>query len=182
MENFVLPLEEGFIDYDRIINEMPKNLTKIEMARYIYIQLGRYFSYDEKYFTSKTDEEKLEIFNRTEDDIVNYKAICSSLSKIYVKLLEGVGIEARTVIIPGGEFGHGFTEMVIDDKTYCAHLAWDLMNIKKGFKTTGFMIDYSSRFVNQKYQELQEEELKRIDDKIEYTYKRFLYGRNFEND
>ena len=48
----------NFIDYDKIIEDMPKNLTQIEKARYIYIQLGKYFSYDEKYITSESDEEK----------------------------------------------------------------------------------------------------------------------------
>ena len=42
----------NFIDYDKIIEDMPKELNQIEMARYIYIQLGKYFSYDERYITS----------------------------------------------------------------------------------------------------------------------------------
>ena len=54
----------NFIDYDKIIEDMPKNLTQIEKARYIYIQLGKYFSYDERYITSESDNEKREIFDR----------------------------------------------------------------------------------------------------------------------
>ena len=30
---------------NKILSEMPKNLTPIEKARYIYIQLGKYFSF-----------------------------------------------------------------------------------------------------------------------------------------
>ena len=31
---------------NKILSEIPKNLTPIEKARYIYIQLGKFFSYD----------------------------------------------------------------------------------------------------------------------------------------
>lgn len=43
---------------NKILSEIPKNLTPIEKARYIYIQLGKYFSYDEKYITTESEEEK----------------------------------------------------------------------------------------------------------------------------
>lgn len=59
----------NFIDYDKIIEDMPKELNQIEMVRYIYIQLGKYFSYDEKYITSESDEKKGEIFDRDIEDI-----------------------------------------------------------------------------------------------------------------
>lgn len=76
----------NFIDYDKIIEDMPKELNQIEMARYIYIQLGKYFSYDEKYITSESDEEKREIFDRDIEDIENDKVVCTSLSRIYERL------------------------------------------------------------------------------------------------
>ena len=59
----------NFIDYDKIIEDMPKELNQIEMVRYIYIQLGKYFSYDEKYITSESDEKKGEIFDIDIEDI-----------------------------------------------------------------------------------------------------------------
>lgn len=59
----------NFIDYDKIIEDMPKELNQIEMVRYIYIQLGKYFPYDEKYITSESDEKKGEIFDRDIEDI-----------------------------------------------------------------------------------------------------------------
>ena len=65
----------NFIDYDKIIEDMPKELNQIEMARYIYIQLGKYFSYDEKYITSESDEKKREIFDRDIEDIENDKVV-----------------------------------------------------------------------------------------------------------
>lgn len=168
----------NFIDYDKIIEDIPKELNQIEMARYIYIQLGKYFSYDEKYITSENDEEKREIFDRDIEDIKNDKVVCTSLSRIYERLLKRVGINAKTVLIPGERLGHAFTEIEIDGKKYFTGLVRDLMRIKTGFKTNEFMIDNPDRFgEDSEFTALSDEELKKIDDKIGYTYNRYVYGR-----
>lgn len=174
--------QKEFIDYDRIIEDMPKNLTQIEKARYIYIQLGKYFSYDERYITSESDNEKREIFDRDIEDIENDKVVCTSLSRIYENLLNRAGITSKTVLIPGERLGHAFTELEIDGKKYFTGLIRDLMNIKTGFKTNEFMIDNPDRFGDDsEYVVLSEEELKSIDDKIGYTYNRYVYGRLYKN-
>lgn len=73
----------NFIDYDKIIEDMSKELNQIEMVRYIYIQLGKYFSYDEKYITSESDEKKGEIFDRDiEYDKERFKKFILSKSNI----------------------------------------------------------------------------------------------------
>ena len=168
----------NFIDYDKIIEDIQKELNQIEMARYIYIQLGKYFSYDEKYITSESDEKKREIFDRDIEDIENDKVVCTSLSRIYERLLKRVGINAKTVLIPGERLGHAFTEIEIDGKKYFTGLIRDLMNIKTGFKTNEFMIDNPYRFGEaSEFTALSDEELKKIDDKIGYTYNRYVYGR-----
>ena len=174
--------QEGFIDYDRIIDEMPEGLTQIEKARYIYVQLGKYFSYDERYITSQSDEEKREIFDRDIEDIVDDKVVCTSLSRIYENLLNRVGIKAKTVLIPGERLGHAFTELEIDGNKYFTGLIRDLMRIKTGFKTKEFMIDNPDRFgEDSEYTVLSDEDLKRIDDKVGYTYNRYVYGRLYKN-
>lgn len=172
-----------FIDYDKIIEKMPDGLTQIEKARYIYIQLGKYFSYDERYITSESDDERKEIFDKNIGDIENDKVVCTSLSRIYENLLKRVGIKAKTVLIPGEKLGHAFTEIEIDGKKYFTGLIRDLMNIKTGLKTKEFMIDNPDRFgEDSEFTALSEDELKRIDDKIEYTYNRNVYGRLYKND
>lgn len=174
--------QEKFIDYDKILSDMPNDLTQIEMARYIYIQLGKYFSYDERYITSESDNEKREIFDRDIEDIENDKVVCTSLSRIYENLLNRAGITAKTVLIPGERLGHAFTELEIDGKKYFTGLIRDLMNIKTGFKTNEFMIDNPDRFGDDsEYVVLSEEKLKSIDDKIGYTYNRYVYGRLYKN-
>ena len=168
--------QENFVE--RILKDIPKDLTQVEKARFIYIQLGKYFSYDERYIISDSDEEKREIFDRDIDDIVNDKAVCTSLSRIYEYLLNRVGIEAKTRLVKGERLGHGYTEIEIDGEKYRADLIHDLMYIKTGFKTRHFMpIDKK----NPDYSYLPEENLKEIDNKIGYTYKRNVYGRIYGN-
>ena len=100
-----------------------------------------------------------------------------SLSRIYERLLKRVGINAKTVLIPGERLGHAFTEIEIDGKKYFTGLIRDLMNIKTGFKTNEFMIDNPDRFGEaSEFTALSDEELKKIDDKIGYTYNRYVYG------
>ena len=136
------------MDYNKFLENIPQNLTQIEMARYIYIELGRYFFYDERYIISDSDEEKRKIFDRDIDDIVNNKAVCTSLSRIYENLLDRVGIKSKTRLVKGERLGHGYTEIEIDGKKYRTDLIHDLMYIKTGFKTRHFMpIDKSRLFL-----------------------------------
>lgn len=173
---FEAPIEvneqETFVD--KIFKDMPPNLTQVEKARYIYIQLGKYFSYDEQYIISNSEKEKREIFDRDIEDIVNDKVVCTSLSRIYENLLNSIGINAKTRLVKGERLGHAYTEIELDGEKYKADLIHDLMHIKTGFKTKHFMpIDEK----NLSYSHIQEETLKEIDDKIGYTYMRYVYGR-----
>ena len=66
----------------------------------------------------------------------------------------------------------------IDGKKYFTGLVRDLMRIKTGFKTNEFMIDNPDRFgEDSEFSTLSDEGLKKIDDKIGYTYNRHVYGR-----
>ena len=159
---------------NKILSEIPKNLTPIEKARYIYIQLGKYFSYDEKYITTESEEEKKQIFNRDIKDVKDNKVVRTSLSKIYENMLNRVGLNAKTVLIPGKRLGHAITELEIDGKKYFTDLTHDLMNIKTGLKTNEFMTGNMKD--NHEYTILLENELQKIDNKIGYTYKRNVYG------
>lgn len=151
-----------------ILESLPKDLNDIEKARYIYIGLGKYFSYDEKYLIADSMEQKKIIFNKDINDINDNKAICSSISKIYVKLLNEVGIRAETVYKEGKFCGHMFTKISIGDKEYRADLIHDLLEIKKGFRTKNFMKNRGDKKDNLDFSEIEDEELFEIDKKIGY--------------
>ncbi len=168
--------QKSFVE--KILKDMPEDLTQFEKARYIYIQLGKHFSYDEQYIISNSEKEKREIFDRDIEDILNDKVVCTSLSRIYENLLNRVGINAKTRLVKGERLGHAYTEIELDGVKYRADLIHDLTYIKTGFKTKHFMqIDEK----NPSYSHIQEEKLKGIDDKIGYTYRRNVYGRIYRN-
>lgn len=167
-------LNKAIDEENKILIDMPNGLTQIEKARYIYIHLGKYFSYDEKYITTESEEEKKQIFDRNIEDIKDDKVVCTSLSRIYEDMLNRVGIKSKTVLIPGERLGHAITELEIDEKKYFTDLTHDLMNIKTGLKTKEFMAGKMED--NHEYTTLSESELQSIDNKIGYTYKRNVYG------
>ena len=86
---------------------------------HFYIQLGKYFSYDEDYVTAETIETRKEIFDKDINEIENDKVVCSSISKIYIKLLNCVGINAEEIYKEGKFLGHMFVKVKIDNKFYC---------------------------------------------------------------
>lgn len=165
------------MNYDELIKNMPQNLNKIEQARFLYIQLGKYFSYDEKFITSDDTGEKQNIANRNIEDIQDNNVVCTSMARIYTTLLNRIGINAKIVFIPTERFGHSYTKIKIDGQIYSTDLIHDLMNIKVGNKTKEFM-SKDTKGENTKYSILSEDELKCIDDKLGYTYKG-LYMEDF---
>ena len=107
-------------DLKGIIRKMPADLTKLEQARYIYLELGKMISYDAQYLIAKTLEEKQSLFDEEVDlDSWNKNTgICSTISKIYAQLLKEVGIEAEVVHQRTGEYlGHVFNIFTIVHKT-----------------------------------------------------------------
>ena len=157
---------------NKILIEIPENYTDIEKARYVYIQLGKYFSYDDQFLTSNNEKEKEFIFNKSIDDIVSDRVVCTLISKIYEYILNKININARTIFLKGKRMGHAYTEVIINEAKYKTDLIYDLTNIKTGFKTKKFMAQDNNNLF---YSYLDEEKLKEIDDKIGYTYKRNVY-------
>ena len=85
------------MEFDKFIKDMPNDLNYIEKARYIYLQLGKYFSYDEQYLTSGTQEKRDELFYKNFKTIKDDKIVCATISDIYTYLLNKCGIEAKTI-------------------------------------------------------------------------------------
>ena len=176
------------IDYDKLLNSIPKGLNQIETARFLYIELGRYFIYDPEVIQTQDMEKRKEIAFRGIDDIKDNKVVCISLSKIYTELLNRCGINAETVLTPPSDpnnpkdIGHAYTRINIDGKKGSLSLVNDLTNIKVGLKTNHFLITrVTEEMKNEAEQKgltdvlknvltIDEDELRRIDDKIGYTY------------
>lgn len=151
-----------------ILTRMPANLTKIEQARYTYLQLGRLVTFDEKYWlgNSKTRRQIYKSARRVRDfkDMKNNKVICVSISNLYNSLLSKLGIEAEAV--RAEDEIHVYTIFKIDGVEYEADLQRDLQFIQTHRKTRMFGRDpeFSTK------RQIPDDKMKEMDEKFGYTY------------
>lgn len=151
-----------------ILRRMPADLTQIEQARYIYLQLGKLVTFDEKYWlgNSRTRQRIYKSARKVQDfkDMKDNKVICVSLSNLYNGLLRKFGIEAEAVRAEDGI--HVYTIFQIDGIEYEADLQRDLKFIQAHRRTRSFGTepDYSSHKL------ITDKQLQQIDEKLGYTY------------
>lgn len=70
-------------EIENIINNMPQNLTQLEKAYYIYLELGKIVSESPQFvFTNREGKEKH--YNDVIDS--EYYGICKSISELYVSI------------------------------------------------------------------------------------------------
>lgn len=205
-EKLVIKNDDGSIalNYNELLDKIDPNWSEIEKARYIYIELGKFFIYDSDFVSAKDNAKREEIGSRDITDIKNNKIVCMSISRIYTELLKQCGIQSELVMIPPDknnpkDVGHAYTKITIDGKTGSVGLIHDLTNIKIGFKTQDFLpnitdekvkkykeslklqglsdeeIDNEIREKRNKILEISQEDLREIDKKIGYTNKEGKY-------
>ena len=153
---------------ENILRRMPANLTQMEQARYIYLQLGKLFTFDEKYWLGNSKTRRM-IYKsakriQTPKDLKNNKVICVSLTNMYNSLLQRMGIEAEAV--HAEDDLHVYTIFKIDGVEYEADLQRDMKVIQAHRKTRSFgrEPDYSTRKL------ISDEQMQEMDDKFGYTY------------
>lgn len=153
---------------DNILRRMPANLTQIEQARYIYLQLGKLFTFDEKYWLGNSKTRRI-IYRAAKKvhspkDLKSNKVICVSISNTYISLLEKMGIEAEAV--HAEDDLHVYTIFKVDGVEYEADLQRDMKFIQANRKTRSFgrEPDYATRKL------ISEEQMQEMDEKFGYTY------------
>lgn len=153
---------------ENILRRMPANLTQMEQARYIYLQLGKLFTFDEKYWLGNSKTRRM-IYKsakriQTPKDLKNNKVICVSLTNMYNSLLQRMGIEAEAV--HAEDDLHVYTIFKVDGVEYEADLQRDMKFIQAHRKTRSFgrEPDYSTRKL------ISDEQMQEMDDKFGYTY------------
>lgn len=74
-----------------VVENMPEGLTDMQKVRYVYLEVCRFFVYNPEYITVD-DEKKYQIFHSDIDinEKLNHNAICSSLSKALIALLDKI--------------------------------------------------------------------------------------------
>ena len=148
---------------DNIINKMPKNLSKIEKAYYVYLELGKILSENPE-FVFNNKEEKEKSYNDVIDS--KYYGICKSISELYVSILKDkrIGISADLVKeYPENTLTHIDAILKIDGKNYIANLISDLSRIKTSRRVNNFGYDLSRYVQDPIIKEENEFYLKRLE-------------------
>ena len=119
---------------DKLIKQIPDNLDDIEKARYVYLNLGKLLSYDEKYWYGNS-EIKNRIYKKSMSTTPRFseiqpnkkkKVICVSISKLYSSVLNKVGIKSGQQ----KEIDHVYNYLTINNNFYFADLNNDLKYIQ----------------------------------------------------
>lgn len=161
---------------DSIIQSIPNNLTQLEKARYIYIELGKQRRFDTRYYYGNTSTRK-RIYekaqaSRLKPNIIRNKKtiICVTLSEVYKNALKQIGIDCE--IVPNGIFGdkHVIPIVTLNDEKrgklrIRADLQQDLEAIQTGMSTVEF--GTVNRY-EKDYDVINEYDLRKIDQKIGY--------------
>lgn len=173
---------------DSIINNMPQNLSEIEKAYYIYLELGKIVSENPNFvFTDLKGKEKL-----YDDEIdSNYYGICKSISELYVSILRDkrIGISADLVKKqPESSISHIDVVLKINGNNYIVNLISDLSRIKTSRRVNSFCFDlnrsqnhpiideenelYLIRLENYygKIDSLTREDIEQLDKKLGYSF------------
>lgn len=130
-------------EIDTIINNIPQNLSKIEKAYYIYLELGKIVSESPR-FVFTDGEEKERFYNDKIDS--EYYGICKSISELYISILRDkrIGISADLVKKnPNDSISHIDTILKINGKNYIVNLISDLSRIKTSRRVNRFCFDLS---------------------------------------
>lgn len=161
---------------ESIRQNIPEGLTQLEIARYVYIELGKQRRFDHRYYYGNKETEK-KIYALSQESRIHPEKfynkrtlICVSLSNIYHSILKEFGIESRVISDDILLDGHVMPVLEIDDEKrgkmrIKADLQRDLEYIQTGMETACF--GTSDEF-EQEFDKIDEEELKEIDKKIGY--------------
>ena len=152
---------------ERLVTQIPNNLSEIEKARYVYLELGKLLCYDEKYWFGNSNIQN-RIYKKSLHSTPNFseiqenrkkKSICISISKLYSSVLQEIGIKSGQQ----SENGHYFTYLIMNDSLYYADLNNDMKYIQLELPT--------SFFCTEGIHVLSKDRLKKIDEKLGYHYK-----------
>lgn len=150
-----------YVDYDtfisgekiisNIISNIPKNLNQIELAKYLYIKLGKTIGYDINTIPNKNEEfnfGKISVINNIWGAITNTKVNNSSCSKLYLYLCRICNIECQIITINTN--GFLANKIKIDNNNLIVDLTNDVPFIQGGFKTKYFQDYNDNRQVDKK--------------------------------
>lgn len=129
-----------------IIENMPKSLTNIEKVRYIYLEIGKIFSYNIEYihcvdnrFAKDIYDEKITIGSIERKNYQNkILLVCKQASEILNEALNQIDIRSKCIGFEEENQYHVDVLVNLNNKKYLLNIISDVSNIQKGLKTKGF--------------------------------------------
>ena len=155
-----------------IINNIPNNLSELEIARYLYITIGKNIGYDINILPDKNENftlKNINIINNLWGCINITKATNISFCKLYLYLCRIMNIDCQ--LITTSQSGYQKNILNIENTNIIVDITQDIPYIQAGFKTNYFPgyndnleIDKKISYIKNNYNELIiEEQLKKID-------------------
>ena len=166
--------------YIEEVKEKTKKFSDIEKLRYVYLDLGKRFSFNLDFSFGNTETKK-KIYNKsnTEEDLEqsmeNNTIICKTSSTIYEYIMKNLGINIKTETndMDMRKYPHTYNVVTTrEGKKYLFDLQDDMRYIKAHLRTRKFGISIQQ---NDKEPIINRFELEQIDKKMEYITNELYY-------
>lgn len=143
---------QGERKLSKILDSIPNDLTSLEKARYLYLNLGNLVGFDINTILEKNldyDYYYVNELNNIWFALSNSKCINSSLTKIYLYLCERCNISNEIILL--NSYDYKVNRITLDDKdNFIADPTKDLANIEANFQTKHFGAYNIDRKMDQK--------------------------------
>ena len=159
-----------------IINSIPINLTELEIARYLYITIGKNLGYDINILPDKNETfnlQNINIINNIWGSLSLTKGTNSSFNKLYLYLCRLMNIDSK--LISTNNLGYLKTNLTIDNTNITVDITQDIPFIQAGFKTKNFTGYNENRELDKKIFYIKDDY---NDNKIEKTLCHIDYTNN----
>lgn len=123
-----------------IINSIPVELNELEIARYLYITIGKNLGYDINILPDKNDTfslKNISIINNIWGSLFMTKGTNSSFSKLYLYLCHLMNIDCK--LITTSKLGYLKNQLTIDKSNIVVDITQDIPYIQAGFQTKNFV-------------------------------------------
>lgn len=123
-----------------IINSIPPVLNELEIARYLYITIGKNIGYDINILPEKNDTFNIQSINTINNiwgSLYNNKGTNISLSRLYLYLCRIMNIECK--MITTSKLGYKKNMLTINNRNIIVDITQDIPFIQAGFKTCNFI-------------------------------------------
>lgn len=166
-----------------IINNIPATLNELEIARFLYITIGKTLGYDINILPDKNETFNLSNINTINNIwgcINNLKGTNISFTKLYLYLCKIINIDCQ--IINVSKLGYLKNLLIIDQKNIMTDITQDIPFIQANFQTKYFLgyndnleLDKKIHYIKDNYSESKiEQALKNLDYSQENILKEIL--------